>query len=439
MSKLPNIDKEEAVLSYLDKLSKDTRRKSNISKNAEIFTPPNLINQMLDDLPIVVWSNENYKWLDLACGIGNFSLLIYGRLMIGLKLKYPNFRDRKRHILENMMYFSEINKSNVSTINKIFNPKNEYKLNIHNGDSLILDPNDKSFNKFNVIVCNPPYHVTDRKSQGGKGANLHFEFSKKAVELVANKGYLLFIQPRNWRSIGSPILKLYSKMTFLKLYLNYGRNYFVNASVNTDYYLLVNAKTNVTTEIHYKYNRMNYVNNTKINFPKFIPNVYNIHIKGILNKLMNTGKSYKCIISSDCHKNQPHVGLLNKKFKFPLYNTSANPFIYGASRPHINQYDKKVILSNSGKLEPFYDDGVYGTTQDSMYILVDTKTEGNNIVNALNTNLFKFIIKICKWSNYRNEVKLFSILKYPTIRVTNNTINKYYNITYDEEEYLEEI
>jgi len=248
---------------------------------------------------------------------------------------------------------------------------------------------------------------------------------------------MLFIQPRNWRSISSPLLKLYSNMTFIKLYLNYGRKYFVNAEVNTDYYLLQNIKSNVTTEVHYKYNRMNYVNNMKINNPKFIPNVYNIHIKNILKKISSANNlSVICQISSDCHKNQPHVGSKSIKFKYPLYNTSANPFTYFSSRPHVDQYKKKVIMSNSGKLEPFYDDGVYGTTQDAMYILVPSKAIGLNIVSALNTNLFKFIVKICKWSNYRNEAKLISFLKYPRIRVNNSNIYKYYDIDIPEQEYM---
>jgi hypothetical protein len=440
MNKIPSINNKSAILNYLDKLSSRYQKIKNIKKNAEIFTPLNLINLMLDDLPVSVWSNENYRWFDMASGIGNFSIVIYFRLMTSLKIKFPNNSQRSRHILENMLYFSEINSVNVATINKVFNSTGIYKLNIHSGDTLELNSNELwNINKFNVIVCNPPYHKTNRKSTGGKGASLHFDFSKKAVDMISAKGYLLFIQPRNWRSIGSPVIKLYNDMTFIKLYLNHGRNYFVNAEVNTDYYLVYNSKTLVTTEIHYKYNRLNYVNNTRINKPRFIPNVYNIQIKGILHKLMTVGNNYKCVISSDCHKNQDHVGSIGKKFKYPLYNTSANPFTYGSSRPHVDQFKKKVILSNSGSLSPFYDDGVYGTTQDSMYILVDAKSEGNNIVAALNTKLFKFIIKICKWSNYRNEVKLISALRYPTVHVTNNTILRYYDISLDESEYLKTV
>ena len=41
--------------------------KLNISKkrlNGEVFTPPELINEMLDKLPNDVWYNPKLKWLD---------------------------------------------------------------------------------------------------------------------------------------------------------------------------------------------------------------------------------------------------------------------------------------------------------------------------------------------------------------------------------------
>jgi len=429
-----NIDNKKAVHNYLHKLL-DKRKVKNINDYAEIFTPPDLINLMLNDLPSYVWEKSSYVWLDLAAGIGNFSIFVYYKLLEGLKGVIPNAKKRKRHIIENMLFFSEINDDNIKIINKLFG--DEYKPNIHSGNSLMIDTKKIwNINKFNIIICNPPYHNVGRKSIGGKNANIHFEFSKKAVDLLAAKGFMLFIQPRNWRSINSPVLSYYSNLTFIKLYLNFGRKYFTNAEVNTDYYLLQNVDSNVTTEVHYKYNRMNYVNNIRITKLKFIPNVYNLNVKTIIRKISTIGSSYKCYISSDCHKNKPYVSTKSSTYKYPLYNTSANPFTYYSSKPHIDQYKKKVIMSNSGKLEPFYDDGKYGTTQDAMYIIVNTKREGDIIVKALNTKLFKFIIKICKWSNYRNDVKLFNYFKYPTIMLNNNNINKYYNLSFSEIEYL---
>ena len=35
--------------------------------NDEVFTPPDVVNKMLDLLPTEVWSNPNLKFLDPAC------------------------------------------------------------------------------------------------------------------------------------------------------------------------------------------------------------------------------------------------------------------------------------------------------------------------------------------------------------------------------------
>ena len=51
----------------------------------EVFTPYALINKMLDELPEKVWTRPDFKWLEPTCGTGNFMLLVYLRLMNGLK------------------------------------------------------------------------------------------------------------------------------------------------------------------------------------------------------------------------------------------------------------------------------------------------------------------------------------------------------------------
>jgi hypothetical protein len=45
--------------------------------------------------------------------MGNFPIAIYLRLIETLKDEIPNKEERKKHILENMLYMSELNKKNV--------------------------------------------------------------------------------------------------------------------------------------------------------------------------------------------------------------------------------------------------------------------------------------------------------------------------------------
>ena len=223
--------------------------------------------------------------------------------------------------------------------------------------------------------------------------------------------------------------------------LNYGGQFFKSVSVKTDYYVLQNCDNqNSMKTIDYYIGKTNYIDKFYLapNL-QFIPNMFNGYINSILQKVSTIGKSYECILSSDCHKTRSHVKQAqDETYKFPLYNTSGNPFSYFSSRDHKYQAKKKVIMSNSGKLAPFYDNGVYGTTQDSMIILVESEKEGKIIVQTLCSKLFTFLIKICQWGNFRNEAKLFSFFKYPDSNtvIYNNIddrfIYEYYQITKDE-------
>ena len=60
-----------------------------------------------------IFTELNLKWFDPASGMGNFPIAVYLKLMEGLKITISNDEDRKKHILENMLYMSELNKKNV--------------------------------------------------------------------------------------------------------------------------------------------------------------------------------------------------------------------------------------------------------------------------------------------------------------------------------------
>ena len=104
--------------------------------NDEVFTPNSLINDMLDKLPEVIWSNPDKTWLDPCAGLGNFSVQVLKRLMKGLSQWEPDEEIRKRHILECMLFHVEMNTESVAKLQKILNPEGKYTLNVHCGDFL---------------------------------------------------------------------------------------------------------------------------------------------------------------------------------------------------------------------------------------------------------------------------------------------------------------
>lgn len=77
-----------------------------------------------------------------------------------------------------------------------------------------------------------------------------------------------------------------------------------------------------------------------------------------------------------------------------------------------------------------------------MYILVNSKEEGNIIINTINSELFTFLIQICQWGNFRNKASLFTYFKYLDFNIINNSkidnefINIYYKLSEDEINFL---
>ena len=81
------------VLSCLAKLSK-----------ADVFTPPEFVNQMLDMLPQELFKNPDMTFLDPACKTGVFLREIAKRLIKGLELQFPDLQERIDHIFHKQLF-----------------------------------------------------------------------------------------------------------------------------------------------------------------------------------------------------------------------------------------------------------------------------------------------------------------------------------------------
>lgn len=67
--------------------------------NDEVFTPPTLVNDILDLLPQKLWSNPNATFLDPVTKSGVFLREIAKRLMKGLESQIPNKRDHVKTLI----------------------------------------------------------------------------------------------------------------------------------------------------------------------------------------------------------------------------------------------------------------------------------------------------------------------------------------------------
>ena len=72
--------------------------------NDEVFTPPEVVNKMLDMLPQELFSNPDTTFLDPACKTGVFLREIAKRLIVGLEKQMPDLQERIDHIFHKQLY-----------------------------------------------------------------------------------------------------------------------------------------------------------------------------------------------------------------------------------------------------------------------------------------------------------------------------------------------
>jgi site-specific DNA-methyltransferase (adenine-specific) len=197
------IDDMHATLNLLNSIlePKDSEKK----EFGEVYTPAWFVEQMLDDsYPKTIWSDMNAKFYDPAAGSGVFGVCIFYRLMDGLQQHFPDRESRKKHILTNMLFMSEIGSKNVSILRHVFGKD----ANIYQGDSLAFNPSQHwGLNMTEVnVIGNPPYN----KERTRSGAcPLYNEFIEKFIDECKT---LLFVVPSRWFAGGKGLDKFRKMM-----------------------------------------------------------------------------------------------------------------------------------------------------------------------------------------------------------------------------------
>jgi len=83
------------------------RTDERIDQTGEVFTPPELCKQMVDEIALDVIKNPKSTFLDNSAGSGNFVVALFNRLK-----EYHS----EEHIVNNMLYVVELMKDNHKEI-----------------------------------------------------------------------------------------------------------------------------------------------------------------------------------------------------------------------------------------------------------------------------------------------------------------------------------
>ena len=289
-------------------------------KNAEISTPDNLRREMLDTIPKDFWSNKNNRVLEPCSGKGSFVLDVVNRFMTGLQKEIQDEKERYKFIVENLVYFGDINQFNIFIVKLFLDPLDEYRLNFHEGDMLNIELKDLNweFFKFDLVVGNPPYQ-TDPSKNNNKPI-----YNKFIERWIDNCNLLLFVVPSRWFSGGKGLDKFRkfmmlrkdikfivhednSKKWFKQQEIKGGVNYFLK---DTDYQGLCNFNG-----VKINLDRYDIIPN-----PKFL-NILNKMEKNIKNSINNI---YKSSSQFKIRTNDERLKELDKLYKGRYFKIETN-------------------------------------------------------------------------------------------------------------------
>ena len=413
------------------------------STNAEFSTPHALRNEMLDKLGDEYFSVPR-RILEPSSGKGGFILDIISRFDKGLKYMFSDDKVRYKFIVEECIYFADINPVNIFIVKLLIDRNNEYKLNYYGGDVLKLDPNmiwgiDEGFDS---IIGNPPYQGTGRKKIWVNILDLSLKWLKQET------GLLLFVTPQlavNWLlgcEIAQQKVDKFYNIKYVNASDSIATNHFKNVGSDFVYYVVENSDGNASNSITKIITTQDKEYNMNLSFNSMLSlrecGLANIIINKLLKPNSNQWNRRASRIEKDTQETQDDI--YKNKLIYKI-KTNKIEYLY-TKRTHKDFNKPKVFYPTVGDRMIKDSEGDYFPgTSFVPYIPCSNEVEVDNVVILNNSKMLSFLKKQMKTHRspmdyvWRNLVKPMGVFD---VDIKNDMdIYKLFNLTDREIEYIE--
>lgn len=421
----------------------------------EINTPFNFINKMLSIIPKEYFENKTLKWLDPGSGHGNYSLCLFFILFKSLNKSIPDDQERKKHIIENMIYMVELNKDNIPFLREKFGEKGN-----------IIEKNYLEWEtdlKFDFIIGNPPYNFNGVKKVPTKmnvnkkedGKTIWCEFVKKNISLLKENGIMNILIPSIWmKPDKAGMYDLFSKYDIQKLHTlsssETNRTFGFHVQTPTCYFLLTKRENEGKIELY------DSLPNKYITFKlhKNIP--IPLDFSSIINKFLKLTNKYGRldVIKTNLPKKgvkiieHPNVKFPFKNVKTTTLNKNKAPELqirYSNEELSFNN-QPKIIMGHKMYGFPYIDkEGLYGICARDNYVIINKELKEMELIKEfLSTELILFVFETTRYRMRYLEKYVFDFIPdFSKIDVCwnmfdNNNVDIYklFGITKEEKEFI---
>jgi len=339
----------------------------------EVFTPSELVREMLDKIPTSVWENPNSMFLDPCMGKGTFLIEIVTRLI--------NIYGYSKEDAISRVYGYD---TCVKYVNHL---KRGGLVNVFHKDFLSEELNMK----FDVVVGNPPYQ--NSKESGSE--SLWIKFVKKAYEL---SDVVCLVTPKTWcnltkDSYDKQLFNIFKNhLEYVNLSNNLNKKYFQGVASTFSYYVINKNKKNKDFLVEQDGNQfiLNY------DTIQWIPDNLSQVTLDILKKTLWSEKEKINGQFNEITGYRKGGKFIDEDGLYKVSNTSAqyskDMWLY-TNTPQNIMNQPKVIYSDSGYNKPYYDNGLFNLGHHSKAFFVKDETEAKNLITFLNSKIVKFFIK----------------------------------------------